>query len=279
MTSLPSHWIRNVLLLGLTLGLMSCIQMEVVVTLKPDGSGTIVQTTQMPDMQGMAPGVLMGLVMGSGMKVDAVAMQQLGAITGATEESGAIVAHALGDSVTWVSSKQVKMPNGEATQTTYKFLNISKLNGLYGNPLANVGISNSNRDVFALHFEQGNELSRLTIIAPNDSALIKAMIPALTDSSRARIVEQLTLLQGFRSKITLRIDGNIQSTNATLRTKNLLTILDFDCSKLAASAQDTTWRKSIHSMPKSIAQARLAIGQVPGFQMDRNDSLVVEFSK
>jgi len=221
----------------------------------------------------------MGLVMGSGMKVDAVAMQQLGAITGATEESGAIVAHALGDSVTWVSSKQVKMPNGEATQTTYKFLNISKLNGLYGNPLANVGISNSNRDVFALHFEQGNELSRLTIIAPNDSALIKAMIPALTDSSRARIVEQLTLLQGFRSKITLRIDGNIQSTNATLRTKNLLTILDFDCSKLAASAQDTTWRKSIHSMPKSIAQARLAIGQVPGFQMDRNDSLVVEFSK
>ena len=150
MTSLPSHWIRNVLLLGLTLALMSCIQMEVVVTLKPDGSGTIVQTTQMPDMQGMAPGVLMGLVMGSGMKVDAVAMQQLGAITGATEESGAIVAHALGDSVTWVSSKQVKMPNGEATQTTYKFLNISKLNGLYGNPLANVGISNSNRDVFAL---------------------------------------------------------------------------------------------------------------------------------
>lgn len=269
--------------------LTSCIQTDIVVEVKPDGSGTltekIVVTPYLEETMAQMMGQMMG--MGGGTATSNKKDSQK-SIVKVDKESGMKMAQTMGEGVTWVSSKPLKTKEGEGATVVFKFQDINKLNGIDMNPLSTAGLKQSQEDKAVVQLtQQGGEsvltLTRKKAEDPAAEAMPVETQPEAVDSAVSAeplpSMEQLNPFRGLRAKVAFKIVGKITKTNATLRKGNEITVLDMDFDKLLAAAQDTTLMRKLSNIPDNVSSATKHFGLVPGMAGDTNDTLQIRFTK
>jgi len=270
--------------------LTGCIQTDIVVEVKPDGSGTltekIVVTPYLEETMAQMMGQMMG--MGGG-TATSNKKDSKKSIVKVDKESGLKMAQTMGEGVTWVSSKPLKTKEGEGAIVVFKFQDINKLNGIDMNPLSTAGLKQSQEDKAVVQLtKEGNEsVLILTRKKAEEEPVAEAMPvdpqPEAVDSAVSAeplpSMEQLNPFRGLRAKVAFKIVGKITKTNATLRKGNEITVLDMDFDKLLAAAQDTTLMRKLSNIPDNVSSATKHFGLVPGMAGDTNDTLQIRFTK
>lgn len=253
--------------------LTGCINSATLIRLKPDGSGTIEQST-LVNTQAFR-GALGGL--------DAQGGRPAGPVI--NEADIKRQAERMGG-VKYVSSEPINGPNGfEGTKTIYAFDDINQVrvdqdpnmsgstSGTFGTPP-----SVKNPVLFALAKNGGT--STLTVTFPDQAKTVPAGAdPAQggPDMSNPQMMAMMkNLFDGFKVAIALEVDGSIVKTNADYVSGNHITLLEMDLGKLL---QDQEKLKQLQSKVRpgaSISEVKPYLKDVQGIKINE-PVITVEF--
>jgi hypothetical protein len=248
-----------ILVLGLTS--TACFQVDTLVRLRADGSGTIEQR-----------------VLFTAAALDQ--MKQLGSLGGngadfdpLSEDNAKAMAADLGPGVSYVSSTPLKTPEGEGRTMIYAFKDIRQVQVSQQPPGADA-LGGSRGFGFALA-RQPNSNVVLTIHMPPSGGLPGAGpggTPPLPSPDQMTFVKQL--LAGAHVAIAVEPAGRLVKTNSPYVDGNRVTLLDLDLDRLLGD--DATLAKLQAAKDSADAQAILA--GVPGIKIVTGQDISIEFA-
>jgi len=266
---------RFAALFVLALTSTACLRSTTVVTIKPDGSGTIVQEN------GLSPQA-MGMM-------KSMAASQGAQTTGSPEIFGEAQARKTAESmgVRFVSGEPIKTGQLEGYRANFAFDDIRKLQMKMnedptGGAMGSTG-SSSSTTPFGFAFEQNAASSLLTITLPQDKlpgGPLGAMGGKMggTDAAGADAAQTAQMLsmmkvmmQGLFVDVSLNVDGRIVKTNAPHVEGNRLTLLQLDFDKLLA---DEAAFQKLQS-----ASDLKSLGGIAGLKVVTEPKLTIEFAK
>ncbi len=244
------------------------------VTIRPDGTGTIDETVMMTAqaMQQMAGLAALG---GESNKAEAKPTDMF------KEEEIRKRAEQFGPGVRLESVEPVRNAYGEGYKARYSFTDIKtlSLSQVPDTPVAGMTSSPSSAGKLGVTFDRGATGSLLTLKMPapeeekpgeeGDTLMPKDMPPeALTMAQQ--------MFKGARMSVVLAFDGRITRTNAPagLVDGSRITIADINFEQLLA---DPAAMQKLRNL-KSMAEARKAGVEVPGLKMFMDEQLVVQFT-
>lgn len=253
----------------------ACFNVGLVVTVRPDGTGTIDETVMMT----------------------AQAVQQLAALAamGGEDASKAGVkpnemftepeirkrAEQLGVGVRLESVDPIRSAEGEGYKARYAFDDVTKLSlsQMPDPPVSGMSSGPSNAGKMVLRFDRGATGSLLTLRMPEPEADDKpeaageSMIPGDMPPEAMMMAQQM--FKGARMSVVLALDGRITRTNAPAELVNgsRITIAEVDFERLLA---DPTAMQKLRNL-RSIAEARKIGAEMPGLRMFLEPELVVQF--
>jgi len=271
--------------------LAGCIDVETLVKVKPDGSGTVEEKVLM--------------------KKELVAMMQnMGASMGATgeTESGFSLldrdelekdAQAMGDGVTLISAEALSTDTGEGYLARFAFedINALRLNQNPGDRAPSEGGQGdgpevgSKNETLIFSFTPGDE--PVLIIQPpvedtsgtadaketTGKAGPEAADAASTADEAAQAQAMMMMQQmfdGLRVAIHLEVEGEIIETNATHRDGSRVTLMEMDFSKLLQDPE--RFQAFVKSDPDSLEGAKELMKDLPGAKVDLNDEIKIRFA-
>jgi hypothetical protein len=241
-----------------------CLRSTTTITLKPDGSGTILQENA---VTAQALGMIKSFAASAGQDGKNAAPDLF------SQEQAMKTAEAMG--VTFVSGEPFKTGELEGYRARYRFDDISKLK-VQQAPEAMAGGPSSAQPPFGFALTRGASSSILTIQMPEmkPGAGLPGMPGAAGgDADAAQKMQALSMMKmmmkGLFVDIALEIDGRvIKANNAVDGSRLTLMQIDFD-RLMAADA----------SMAKLEAAKDLkALADIPGLKFPTEPKLVVEFS-
>lgn len=254
----------------------ACFNASFVVTVRPDGSGTIDETVMMTSqaIQQMA-----GLAAMTGGDPDKAGLNPSEMLK---EEEVRKRAERFGTGVTFESSEPVKTADGEGYKARYSFKDVSKLSlrQVPDSPVPGMSGGQSEDGVMALAFSRGPSGSLLTLKMSQTAAEgqetgeTKSVLPENVPPEAIMMMRQM--FKGARMSLVLALDGRITRTNApaALVDGSRITLADIDFERLLADPASLERLREL----RSISDARkMAVG-VPGLRMFTEPELVVQFS-
>ena len=266
---------KNLLVIFAVLFLLSgCFQLERVITVKKDGSGTIKETTlisvQMMQQMGQSMGSQSGGEMDESsyhdvkkLKADAVKM---------------------GTNVKYVSSKALKKDGKVGYEAIYAFDDVSKLS-LETNPAGSMmstpGMKSSDSsDNFKFIFKKG-KTSELTIKLPEDEAAEAEAMEVEEAEVDPKMMEMMkTMYAGMKIAVKIKFDGKIEKSNATYKDGSTITLLEMDFDKMMANE---SFMKKLASSSKGQSDKSMKktwekySKEVPGFKAEFQEEIFVKF--
>ena len=267
--------VRLVGVLLATLGLTACLNSTTLVKLKPDGSGTVEQTTLMNTaaLKGMVPPGAQGQMNGPMMnKAD-------------LERS----AQRMGKGVKLVSTEPIKSANGwEGTKAIFSFEDINQIQisedpNVVANDPGMSGRKNESPVKFNFTRNPGGT-STLTINlndrpagAPAekpDSQQPRPEMPDLTNPMMMNMIK--TMFDGFKINIGLDVVGSIVKTNAEYVTGSHLTLLEMDMVALLADEAKLKALQGKIGPGASFSEVKPYLKDIKGIKID-GPSIRVEF--
>jgi len=267
--------------------LCGCIDSATVMTVNPDGSGTIVETMYMSAafeqmMQGMAAG------MGGGAPAESPLKHNL------DPEQYKKRVPEMGEGVTFDSVKEVKKADGsKGTEAKFLFKDVTKLH------LSTEAKGPENESTpqqqpakkastVTFGFTKG-ATPTLVINMPKPKAEQQAPgadgVPA-RDTGKTMSEEEMAQMQqmfdGFRFRMQVKVAGAITKSNATYTEagpdgkKQVITLLDMDIGKIM---KDEAARKKFFAMGKidDVDTARAKLKDMPGLKMETVEKIEVSF--
>ena len=244
-----------------------CIRSATLITVKPDGSGTIDQTVLMNAM------ALKGMLGGLG----GAQQPAPGAIN---EDEFRKTAARLGEGVTYVSSEPIKEADGfEGAKARYAFTDISKLRVDQDPNLSGStgGITsppkNDNPVTFAM--TRSGDVSNLTVTF-NDK--VKTGKPDTTPAGgpnmdNPQMTEMMkTMFKGFKVNIDLQVAGTILKTNADHVAGSKVTLLEMDLEALLADEAKLREVQKVLGPNASVAELKPYLKDIKGLKI--NDPVV-----
>lgn len=259
-----------------TIALTACLNSTTLVKVKPDGSGTVEQTTL------ANTAALKGL----GGRAGAAAPAD-GPMTSKADLERA--ASRMGEGVRLVSSEPVKGENGfEGTKAIFAFDDINKIQVSQGPNLGSTGAARSSEptsdDPVKFKLTRKGGTSTLTIDFVDRPGGDKP--PAAPDGPPAGDMPDLTnpmimgmiktMFQGFRINIGLEVVGTIVKTNAEYVAGPRLTLLELDIASVLA---DEAKLKALQSRIKpgaSFTEIKPYLKDIKGIKVD-GPSISVQF--
>lgn len=214
-----------------------CIRSNTLITVKPDGSGTIEQTVLMN-----ASG-LKGMLGGLG-------GQPTQASTGPSDADLKRSAEKLGEGVTFVASEPIKLPDGfEGSKVRYAFTDITKVR-VDQNPQLSAaggnGVSMASKGESPVTFglEKNAGVSTLTVTFHDKPKSEKPAGPTGgPDMDNPQMLDMMkAMFKGFKVGIDLNVAGKIVKTDADYVTGSRVTLLEMD---LEALLQDEAKLKEV----------------------------------
>lgn len=274
---------KRILLLVAALLSVGCVQYTAEIHIKKDGSGQIIQEILFTDFLDKTLGAMMGGMFGG--EVSAPLQAGKSNMLMDTLKLKA-AASKLGDGVRFVSASPLSKGDAKGVRAIYAFADITKLK-VSQNPLIASGLpvqgENLDLDLVEFRFRKGTP-ARLEVLhksvkqsqgsnppGQNSSPKNIAKDPVADSLSR----EILEKFRGLRSAIYLVVDGEIKSTNATFRNDKRITLLEMDFNEMMREEKRLLALQN--SPPENITEAKAALGGIPGFKVDANDTLRVEF--
>ncbi len=268
---------KAVLLIGavctVVLLLSGCLDMETVITVKPDGSGTVEQTFL------MQKDILHMLASMSPEGEDGFSLMD--------KEELEKDAEKMGEGVTFVSAEPYERDAFEGYKSVYSFSDISKLR-INQNPGANVpdsGMEEEGEDedeelleFVTFSFAKGNPRS-LTIVLPQPEESESDWDEGQADAEEMPDTGEMeAMMQMYeKMKISMRviIDGQIRETNATYRDGSTITLMEMDFGKILGD--EKTFKKLARTNPGTLEGLKEIVDEVPGIKVELNEKVEVTF--
>lgn len=241
----------------------ACLRSTTVVSIRPDGSGTIVQESGLSP-QAMA--MLKGLAeSGSGETRPTTGLFD--------EEQARKMADSMG--VRFLSGEPIKTDAVEGYRARFEFDDVRKLQmNMSQKAAARLGAQDAGGDPpFGFGFERKGDSAVLTITMPEEKPSELAGIKEdMTPEQNAQAVQMMKMMmQGLYVDISLEFDGRIVRTTAPNMEGSRLTLLQLDFDKLLA---DATALEKLQDA-KDIQGLR----DIPGLKVLTERQVTVEFTK
>ena len=224
--------------------LCGCLEHETVLMVRPDGSGTLTETTLLGAQMVQMMTAMGGMAPAPDGQAPMDPLQQM-----VDKETLAKRAAAMGEGVTVTSAKALKKEDGRAgSEVVYAFKDVSKLKLNVkqdsGGPPAPEDQKDTKQEVVKLEFVKasGGTPAKLTIIMPEpakkgpDGAATK---PEMPDEMKAQMQAQMKplmeqMMGGLRMSLTVKTGGKVVKTDATypLKDGTGVTVFDVDFGEL-----------------------------------------------
>lgn len=268
---------RGVRLFGVllaTLGLTACLNSTTLVKLKPDGSGTVEQTTlmNMAALKGMIPGGANGGQAPQGPLMSKEELER--------------TAQRMGKGVRLLTTEQIKGDKGfEGTKAVFAFDDINQIQISQdpGGSSMNAGDNKDSPVKFAFTKNPGGT-STLTINfndqpvgdagARPDMPKTGGDMPDLTNPMIMNMIK--TMFDGFKINIGLEVVGTIVKTNAEYVTGPHLTLLEMDMPALLADEAKLKALQGKIGPGASFSEVKPYLKDIKGIKID-GPSIRVEF--
>jgi hypothetical protein len=265
--------IRLLPLLVATIGLTACLDSTTLVKLKPDGSGTVEQTTlvNMAALKGMMPG----------------AGNQANAPMSNREELERTAAR-MGKGVRLVGTEPVKSANGfEGTKATFAFDDINQVEisqdpNISGGTNPDRAPAAKSESPVKFNLTRNGGTSTLTInftdrpagTTKPDAPGAPGEMPDLTNPMIMGMIK--TMFQGFKLNIALEVAGSIVKTNAEYVTGPRITLLEMDMEALLADEAKLKALQGKIGPDASFSDIKPFLKDIKGIKVD-GPSIRVEF--
>ena len=273
--------IRPLLLaLCASLSFSGCFQIDKNVQVKPDGSGTIVETVTMgtamiAQMKAMAGGF--GEPPAAGAKAKGFELLDEAKLK---EEAAK-----MGEGVTFVSAKKITAPDREGYTATYAFKDIAKVK-LSTNPpdiggsgnLKMTGKGDTEPVTFA--FTKG-KTAELTVTTPAmKPAAPKSKEETAADAQQEAMSEAMLpmmqqMFKDMRMSMSVEVAGKITATNAAHKEGARVTMLEVDFNKILADPAKMKAMAKIKD-PNS-AEAKAFLKTIPGMKVETANPVKISF--
>ncbi len=270
--------------------LVGCIQVDTVVKLKPDGTGTIEET------------VLMSKEFVKQMEM---MVTQMATELGAEEKEGETAkgfdmfnedelkekASALGEGVTYVSGKKVVTGEAEGFHATYAFTDINKLK-LNQNPSDKApseaggpgpGAKGETQELIRFQFTKGSPAT-LVVKMPSQKPAAKPAVSekpepeedeGMEEQDAAAMEMMKQMFKGMKIAIAIEVEGSIVETNATHREGSRVTLMEIDFGKLIEDAEK--FKKFAEREPETIEEVKSLMKDLPGIKVELNEQVMIKF--
>lgn len=277
--TLMKNFIRFVIVAFAGLVLVGCMEVESLIKVKPDGSGTIQQTVLMSSEL---------VAMMQGMDESSEANSKKGSPL-IDEEQLKAAASKMGEGVTFLHAVEHKSDTSEGYIATYSFTDINKISvdqNAGSNAPSQGGEENKKEEAISFIFTKG-KTSTLTIKSSAGNAVKAQQEKAATaEKTPAEIAEEEAaqemamgmmsqMFKGMRVAMIVEIDGDIVDTNATHRDGQRITIMDMNFEKLLEDEE--AFKEFVSSSDQGIENAKEYMKNIPGVKVDMNDELVIKF--
>jgi hypothetical protein len=282
------------------LSFLGCIQVDTLIKVKSDGSGTIEETVMMSKemvqmMEGMMKQMMEGMAEGieeAGNKPSEKKPEQEQAMESfdlfdeakLKQEAGD-----MGEGVTYVSGKKISTDTFEGFEAVYAFADINKLK-LNQNPSDNMPSdpsqsgSEEKEEYVTFQFTKGKPAT-LSVKLPEDEPDKKEDAPkpeempelsAEEQQQAAMMLQQMkSMFKGMKIAMAIEVEGNVVETNATHVDGSRVTIMELDFGKLLEMPEKLMEFSQLE--PDSVEDAKAFMKDIPGFKVDMNKELTIKF--
>jgi hypothetical protein len=262
--------------------LAGCFQVDTVVRINSDGSGTVEEKVMLSKkLLAQMTEMMKGFAQENGATPKTPDLFE----TAKLKEQ----ARTMGDGVTFVSGEKMATADFEGYRAVYAFKDINKLllsqnkEALAGGT-APAGAKPSRP--FRFLFSKGSPAT-LTIVQPRGPKMENTATVGnkqadqdsktngkVSDAEAAQLKE---LFGGMEMSIVVEVNGTIIATNAAYRDGKRITLLDFDMGKLIGSADKLEKLQQLD--PASLENSMQLLKDIPGVKIDTNEELHVKFRK
>ncbi|MCK4655228.1 MAG: hypothetical protein KAU01_12370 [Candidatus Cloacimonetes bacterium] len=264
---------RNLILILSVLFLLSgCFQVEKVITVKKDGSGTIEETTLMSKQMMQQMGQSFGSK--SGGEIDEASFHDVEKLKAEATKMGA--------NVRYVSSKALDKDGKVGYKAIYAFDNINDLiieSNPAGSMMSTPGSGSGSTDNIQFNLKKG-KTSELIIKFPEEKAAQgEAMEIEEAEVDPQTMQMMKAMYTGMKISMKIKFDGKIEKTNATYRKGSVITIMEMDFDKMMNNekfmkALASGQGKSDKSMKKTFEKISK---EAPGFKAEFLEEVFVKF--
>lgn len=226
------RWLKSLAAVAAALSLSACLNSTTLVKLKPDGSGTVEQTTL------MNVAALKGMMGNAGQQMDAGPMMNKADLERTAQR--------MGKGVKLVSTEPIKNANGfEGTKAIFSFEDINQieisqdpnLSGSTDGKMAPPGKSDSPVKFNFTRNPGGTSTLTITLNDRPAGSAPKPQEPAtpgdMPDLTNPMMMNMIkTMFDGFKINIGLEVVGSIVKTNAEYVSGPQITLLEMDVAQL-----------------------------------------------
>ena len=256
------------------LGFSGCLQIEQVIKLKPDGSGTVEETLLMSkeavaSMQQMASGF--------GGKADAGKGFEL-----LDEKKLKEQAAKMGEGVTFVSAKKIDTEKSEGFAAVYAFADINKLKvdqnpgsampGPMGGKSPDGGKSKKEQLLFK--FAKGRP-AELTITMPKPDEKAAEKKPQMEGMEDMAMQMMGQMFKDMKVTIAVEVVGTIEETNAEYRDGSRVTLMEMDFNKLLSDP--AKFKALAKENPKTLQEAKVLLKGLDGVKVEAAPVVKIKF--
>ncbi len=260
----------------LLFALAGCLEVSTIVSVKPDGTGTITDRTLMSKA---SIGQMSALTEG-GNKGQAGQMPDKAVLEKKSQE--------IGEGVRFVSVRPVVTKTHEGYEALYAFrdINMLQLNrnpdtGTSADSASGEQTSKKKKQYVRFILKKGSP-SRLIIVLDQEKEAGLSGSPAAAKPRQnpeqlkmaAGIMKQF--LKGMRVFMAVDINGSILSTNAMHRKEKRITLMDVDFDKLLGNPKQFASFAALGSDPSSV-EAQKIMKKIPGIKLETQKEVDVSF--
>ena len=296
--------IRKVMKAGgiglILLSLVGCLQVDSVIKVKADGSGSIEETVMMSkEMVQMMEGMMQQMMQGMTEEMEEPGKEpsEKQPEQKQVQESFDLFDEAklkqeagdMGEGVTYVSGKKISTDTFEGYNAVYAFADINKLK-FNQNPSDNVPSdpsqsgSEEEEEYITFSFTKGKPAT-LSVKLPeeepekkDDAAKQdeKAEQSAAEQEQAAMMLAQMkSMFKGMKIAMAIEVEGAVVETNATHVDGSRITIMELDFGQLLEMPEKLVQFSQLQ--PESLEDAKEFMKDIPGFKVDMNKELMVKF--
>lgn len=265
-------------------GISGCLQVEEIVKVKPDGSGTIEETVVIgkafiEQMNAMTAGLgaLGGDKPAEGAKPPGFQIMDEKKLKEAAAKKG--------EGVTFVSAKPVKTETGEGFTAIYAFTDISKLK-----ISQDVGDAMPNPGGAGLSMKSGDKSEPLTFdFAKGSPATLTVKMPAPKFDTAAKkdepaqppggedmaMMMMKEMFKDMKMTVAVEVAGTITETNAEHAAGSRVTMMEMDFNKVLADP--AKFKALTKAQPKSLEEAKVLVKDIEGIKIETQPKVTVKF--
>lgn len=273
--------IRMMVVLAVSCGLTGCFQVDQVVTLSPDGSGTLEETFMISrkiaeSMAALTAG------MGEQPAAEGEAKAPKKEQSFFKDDEIKKRAESYGSGVTFVKMERLANKQFEGYKALYSFKNINTLRLDQSNPgMAGQTGEQAPKKGTAFSFTPGKAA---TLVVKQQKSASAAAAPAENSAAEASPAresspEELAMMRqmfdGLRISTTLVIKGKVLDSNATYRTGSTITLAEVDFGKILDKPELLAKMATVQSGDQAAAMEMMK--KLPGMKVDMNEELRVSF--